>query len=685
MRHLLVHRASPLAAVLLLGAGTASADVVRVGDTFLIEDPPSCTERTPDVAMLPGGGSLAVWTEQGGNVPPPANEPTQVVARALASSGEPLGPERFVALAPGVAQTSPVVDTDADGDAVAVWIEGARKVMGRRLDGAGRPAGPAFVVAQPGALRGVALDVAPDGSFVVVLTLDSAIYYRRYDRDGRPRELPALLTEYGHVTTDPPPPVRFPSAALGADGSLAVAWTVHGGLVPRQAGALQVSDVTFDPGGSVRDRIDFAPDTGDVQDPVVALTPDGGFALAWSEVSDSGAPGGIWLQLFDELGRPHGAKVRADLGSWLSLGGTDLVVAVDGTLVVSWRGYRMDDQILAQVRAFAPDGAPLGPPLTIGEAIQGRVALAVDDQDRLVAVWAHAPTDQITPTVICPENGLVAQRLALEADGEPLCGPERLCLRDGRFTVEVEWTDFAGGSGAGRAVPLTADTGAFWFFNQENVELVVKILDGRSVNSHFWVFYGALSNVGYEITVTDEETGARQTYVNPPRTLASHADTEAFPSLLSTSAAPASTTTTATFSTALTAPSHAPGEGGGAAGPCTDPQLPVVPRPGLCLRGEFEVEVAWHDPFGGSGVAEGVAVSTDSGYLWFFDKANVELMVKVLDGRGVNGHFWVFYGALSNVEYTIRVKHLPTGQERIYRNPPGTLASRADTEAFALP
>ena len=56
--------------------------------------------------------------------------------------------------------------------------------------------------------------------------------------------------------------------------------------------------------------------------------------------------------------------------------------------------------------------------------------------------------------------------------------------------------------------------------------------------------------------------------------------------------------------------------------------------------------------------------------------------MKVLDGRAVNGHFWVFYGAMSNVEYTVQVRDTLTGAVRTYRNPPGQLASRADTEAF---
>jgi hypothetical protein len=75
---------------------------------------------------------------------------------------------------------------------------------------------------------------------------------------------------------------------------------------------------------------------------------------------------------------------------------------------------------------------------------------------------------------------------------------------------------------------MTTDTGYFWFFNSANVELVVKVLDGTSVNGHYWVFFGALSNLHYTITVTDTQTGAFKQYDNPQSNLASVADTSAF-------------------------------------------------------------------------------------------------------------------------------------------------------------
>jgi hypothetical protein len=106
---------------------------------------------------------------------------------------------------------------------------------------------------------------------------------------------------------------------------------------------------------------------------------------------------------------------------------------------------------------------------------------------------------------------------------------ERLCLNGGRFAVEARWRRTGGSAGSGKAVPLAGgDTGYFWFFDAKNVEVVLKVLDGRPLNGKLWVFYGALSNVEYTLTVTDTQTGAVKTYHNPNGRLASVADTGAF-------------------------------------------------------------------------------------------------------------------------------------------------------------
>lgn len=93
------------------------------------------------------------------------------------------------------------------------------------------------------------------------------------------------------------------------------------------------------------------------------------------------------------------------------------------------------------------------------------------------------------------------------------CLPESdvLCLNRDRFAVRVQWRDFEGNEGVGQALPLLDDTGLFWFFHPENVELTVKVLDACGPFGHFWVFVASGSTVEYEIRVTDTHSDPEQT------------------------------------------------------------------------------------------------------------------------------------------------------------------------------
>jgi type 1 glutamine amidotransferase len=118
-------------------------------------------------------------------------------------------------------------------------------------------------------------------------------------------------------------------------------------------------------------------------------------------------------------------------------------------------------------------------------------------------------------------------------------------------------------------------------------------------------------------------------------------------------------------------PSH-PGKAACVAGPTA-----------LCLNGgRFRVEIAWKDFDGRTGAGRASALTDDTGTFWFFDPANLEVTAKVLDGRAVNGNWWFFFGALTNVEYRITLTDTVTGARKIYRNPAGRFASQGDTAAF---
>ena len=115
------------------------------------------------------------------------------------------------------------------------------------------------------------------------------------------------------------------------------------------------------------------------------------------------------------------------------------------------------------------------------------------------------------------------------------------------------------------------------------------------------------------------------------------------------------------------------------AGPCTPS------AEDLCLlSSRFKVSVNWIDQHSGelSGTGTTLPLSDGSGSFWFFRPDWAELTVKLIDGRGTNGKFWFFYGALSDLEYTITVTDTTTGTVRTYHNDPGNICGGADTKAF---
>jgi hypothetical protein len=246
-------------------------------------------------------------------------------------------------------------------------------------------------------------------------------------------------------------------------------------------------------------------------------------------------------------------------------------------------------------------------------------------------------------------------------------GPTVLCLAGGRFQVEIGWQRADGASGLGQAVPVTADTGTFWFFSPANVEVVVKVLDACGfVKPGFWIFAAGLTDVRTTMTVLDTATGVAKTYAN--------AQGHAFQPLQDTGFF------AACGADVPPAPSAAPAARAAAAPPCP---------PGgatLCLGdGRFRVTASWETSSGAAGTGQALPFAADTGAFWFFAPGNLEVIVKVLDGCAVNHRFWVFAAGLTNVRVSLAVTDATTGATAVYENPQGrAFQPIQDTNALAL-
>lgn len=108
---------------------------------------------------------------------------------------------------------------------------------------------------------------------------------------------------------------------------------------------------------------------------------------------------------------------------------------------------------------------------------------------------------------------------------------------------------------------------------------------------------------------------------------------------------------------------------------------------GVCLNNRFLV---WIDNVSSSptgGIATPVRVgSNDTGIFWFYFPTNFEVMVKVLNGCGLNSRWWIFAAALTNQSYRIRVfdgLHPEAGIRNYSNFFPNSSPAITDTSAFA--
>lgn len=104
----------------------------------------------------------------------------------------------------------------------------------------------------------------------------------------------------------------------------------------------------------------------------------------------------------------------------------------------------------------------------------------------------------------------------------------------------------------------------------------------------------------------------------------------------------------------------------------------------LCLSsGRFKVQATWQSTTA-SGTGTAIPGTSDTGQFWFFNASNVEMVVKVLNGCGINNRYWVFAGGLTNVKVTMTVTDMNNGTVKAYQNPQSTpFAPIQDTNAFA--
>jgi acetyl esterase/lipase len=168
-----------------------------------------------------------------------------------------------------------------------------------------------------------------------------------------------------------------------------------------------------------------------------------------------------------------------------------------------------DPEYTAPIRMYYGDGDP-NYASAFPRLVEQWNELGVANESQIEAGYAHCCWP--TAALVAGFEFLVSKRYP--AGG---CVPSstRACLLD-RFAVEVDWRTGGGASGPGQvASSSSANAGMFWFFDQENWEMLFKVLDGCAINGKFWVFAAATTDVELDLRVTDTTNGNNWSFENP--------------------------------------------------------------------------------------------------------------------------------------------------------------------------
>ena len=126
----------------------------------------------------------------------------------------------------------------------------------------------------------------------------------------------------------------------------------------------------------------------------------------------------------------------------------------------------------------------------------------------------------------------------------------------------------------------------------------------------------------------------------------------------------------------------------------TTPLLPFTCAPDattVCLNGNrFRVSIAYRNQFAvpvqtGNFVGARLnpaATNPDTAIFGFANPMDVEVVVRVVDARPFAPRFDLYYGGLTDVEYTVTVTDSVTGNSKTYRNNPGQVGGGVDRTTF---
>ena len=313
------------------------------------------------------------------------------------------------------------------------------------------------------------------------------------------------------------------------------------------------------------------------------------------------------------------------------------------------------------------------PYLSTVEPVYGRVLGDADVSDAVRALRYTIPDAARYSRTVVPER--------VEDPHGYDCRPSasRACLNERRFGVSARYSTQTVARAPAKRLDAYAfgDSGAlFYFFGPDNTEMLLKVVDGCWLNDHWWVFGFAATDLAYEVAIEDLADGGRTVeyrHNGGGVIVGDNGYSTAAGVINDTSAFPCGRL-------AAQAGKRRQSAGGPAVHAASGyDQRPVagifaardagVARDYGCIGGDclnnwrFSVGVgvganlddreACDDCTLGAGTVPTYGLGDSGMLISFFELDNPEVLLKVIDGCAVNGHWWVFGSAATDLRYEV--------------------------------
>jgi hypothetical protein len=211
---------------------------------------------------------------------------------------------------------------------------------------------------------------------------------------------------------------------------------------------------------------------------------------------------------------------------------------VDGSLtgeitVTLTGGGEILDSVTVMIEGQTSDGTPFDAEVPFGTVTSSSTELFQFLQPPLTLLYpgADRPLQNVvvSGSGIDPTSGdtVMTTNPPIDVDSAlvdillpPPCAPdgETVCLLDGRFRIDVQFTEGGvtgpGGVFASGSVDPVTDDVLFFFSNPSDPALRLEVSDHCNDNGFFWVALTPMIDLTYDITGEDTQTGVRRSYSN---------------------------------------------------------------------------------------------------------------------------------------------------------------------------